>query len=77
MLLYDVWGAEVLVWLSKTIESLFILYRITGEHVWRERGYEIFRAIERWSRGPVGYASVGNVDALNDLDAYRLNEMPR
>ncbi|KAG8844911.1 hypothetical protein FRB96_002800 [Tulasnella sp. 330] len=64
-------------WLSRpeTVESLFILYRITGEPIWRERGYEIFQAIEKWSKGPVGYASVGNVDRIQN-DPHRLNEMP-
>ncbi|KAG9026518.1 hypothetical protein FRB95_008744 [Tulasnella sp. JGI-2019a] len=67
---HDVWRSR-----PETIESLFILYRITGESIWRERGYEIFRSIEKWSKGDVGYASVGNVDSIR-IEPYRTNEMP-
>ncbi|KIO20367.1 hypothetical protein M407DRAFT_29999 [Tulasnella calospora MUT 4182] len=63
-------------WLSRpeTIESLFILYRVTGEQIWRNRGYEIFEAIQMWSKGPVGYASVWEPDSPTP---ERMDEMPR
>lgn len=62
-------------WLSRpeTIESLFILYRVTGEQIWRNRGYEIFEAIQTWSRGPVGYSSVWEPDSPTP---ERMDEMP-
>ncbi|KAG9008321.1 hypothetical protein FRB90_008984 [Tulasnella sp. 427] len=64
-------------WLSRpeasTIESLFILYRITGDQIWRERGYEIFQSIQEWSKGPVGYSSVWEPDSPTP---ERMDEMP-
>ncbi|KAG8892183.1 hypothetical protein FRC01_014301 [Tulasnella sp. 417] len=62
-------------WLSRpeTVESLFILYRVTGEQIWRNRGYEIFEAIQMWSKGPVGYSSVWEPDSSTP---ERMDEMP-
>ncbi|KAJ2875612.1 mannosyl-oligosaccharide alpha-1,2-mannosidase [Coemansia asiatica] len=34
----------------ETVESFFILWRITGEPKWREFGWRVFEAIERWTR---------------------------
>ncbi|KIO32175.1 glycoside hydrolase family 47 protein, partial [Tulasnella calospora MUT 4182] len=34
----------------ETVESIFIMWRVTGDEVWRERGYEIFKAIERHTK---------------------------
>lgn len=40
----------------ETLESIFYLYRLTGEERYRDWGWEIFQAIERHSRQAVGYA---------------------
>ncbi|KAJ1993385.1 mannosyl-oligosaccharide alpha-1,2-mannosidase [Coemansia spiralis] len=34
----------------ETVESLFILWRITGEDKWREYGWRIFESFERWAK---------------------------
>ncbi|KAJ2763210.1 mannosyl-oligosaccharide alpha-1,2-mannosidase [Coemansia sp. BCRC 34490] len=34
----------------ETVESLFILWRITGEAKWRDYGWQIFEAFEKWAR---------------------------
>lgn len=34
----------------ETVESLFILWKVTGDPKYRERSWQIFRAFERWSR---------------------------
>ncbi|KAJ2745878.1 mannosyl-oligosaccharide alpha-1,2-mannosidase [Coemansia sp. BCRC 34301] len=38
----------------ETVESLFVLWRITGEEKWREYGWRIFNAFEEWARLPAG-----------------------
>lgn len=38
----------------ETIESLFILYRITGKQEYRDMGWEIFQAFERWTKVTTG-----------------------
>ncbi|PHZ12000.1 seven-hairpin glycosidase [Rhizopus microsporus ATCC 52813] len=57
----------------ETVESLFILYRITGDPRYQEYGWEIFKAIEERCRTPVAYAAVRNVSHLGK--GYRLNQI--
>jgi len=57
------------------VESLFVLWRTTGDETWRERGYEIFLAIEKVAKTKLGYASVNGVDAeipqlMDDMPRY-------
>ncbi|KAI9025035.1 glycoside hydrolase [Phycomyces nitens] len=49
----------------ETIESLYVLYRMTGDSKYQEYGWEIFEAIEKWCKTPSGYASIRNVNLLN------------
>ena len=47
----------------KTVESLFIAYRLTGDRRYRDDGWRIFEAIEKNCRVPSGgYAAIINVD---------------
>ena len=49
----------------ETVESLFVLYRVTGEQRWRDAGWEIFSAFQRHCRVPAGgFSSIGDVTAL-------------
>ncbi|KAJ2781123.1 hypothetical protein H4R18_003065 [Coemansia javaensis] len=45
----------------ETIESLFVLHRVTGDPVYREWGWDIFQAIERYTRVEHGYAAYRDV----------------
>ena len=46
----------------ETLESLFYLWRITNDPIYREWGWEIFEAFERHARVETGgYASVDDV----------------
>lgn len=63
----------------ETVESLYILWKTTGEVQWREKGYAIFQALERHSRTNFGYASVRGVDMMmsekvDDMPSYFLAE---
>lgn len=48
----------------ETLESLFIMYRITGDTRYQEYGWDIFQAIEKHCKTPSAYASVRNVYAV-------------
>ncbi|KAJ7464483.1 glycoside hydrolase family 47 protein [Mycena latifolia] len=63
----------------ETIESLYIMWRVTGEAKWREMGWRIFEAIERETRTPIGYASLKTVEVTpgikqDDMPSYFLAE---
>ncbi|KAF9474075.1 seven-hairpin glycosidase [Pholiota conissans] len=57
----------------ETVESLFYMWRITGDPKWRDRAYEIYQAIEKYTRTELGYASVNNVDSTT---GGNMDEMP-
>lgn len=42
----------------ETVESLFILYRITGKQIYREWGWKIFEAFEKHCKVEGGYTSL-------------------
>jgi mannosyl-oligosaccharide alpha-1,2-mannosidase len=48
----------------KTVESLYLLWRTTGDIKWRERGWSVFEALERSTKTEYGYANIPNVDAI-------------
>ncbi|KAJ2776829.1 hypothetical protein H4R18_005459 [Coemansia javaensis] len=65
----------------ETLESLFVLHRVTGDPVYREWGWDIFQAIESHARVEHGYAayrdirspaSRGNLD--NSMESFFLAE---
>ncbi|KAF8074909.1 glycoside hydrolase family 47 protein [Lyophyllum atratum] len=63
----------------ETVESLYILWRVTGDLKWRERGRRIFYAIEKEAKTPGGYASLRTVDVSpapldDDMPSYFLAE---
>jgi mannosyl-oligosaccharide alpha-1,2-mannosidase len=49
----------------ETVESLFVLWRLTGEQRWRDAGWAIFSAFNAHCRVPGGgFSSIGDVTAL-------------
>ncbi|ORX54910.1 seven-hairpin glycosidase [Hesseltinella vesiculosa] len=48
----------------ETVESLYVLYRLTGDQKYQEYAWEIFEAIEKNCKTPSGYAAIMNVDWL-------------
>ena len=59
---------------GQAIESWYLLWRATGDSKWRDRGWEMFKSIERHARFEDAYASLSNVDAL---PAPLADDMPR
>ncbi|KAJ8508704.1 hypothetical protein ONZ45_g9039 [Pleurotus djamor] len=76
----DYWdSSSVYLLRPETVESLFILWKTTGDVKWRERGWEIFQSLEKNARVEHGYASVSNVDTTppvnnDDMPSYFLAE---
>ncbi|KAJ7289221.1 glycoside hydrolase family 47 protein [Mycena rebaudengoi] len=46
----------------ETVESLYIMWRVTRDEKWRDMGWRIFEALEREARTPVGYANLHTVE---------------
>jgi hypothetical protein len=46
----------------EAVESMFILNKLTGDPIYREWGWEVFQAIERYCRTKHGYGSLPNVE---------------
>lgn len=49
----------------EAIESMFILNQLTGDPVYREWGWEIFQAIEKYCKAKYGYGALSNVQDPN------------
>ncbi|KAL0570546.1 hypothetical protein V5O48_011413 [Marasmius crinis-equi] len=47
----------------ETVESFYILWRTTGDERWRDRGWAVFQAIEKYAKTESGYASISTVDS--------------
>ncbi|GKY90786.1 hypothetical protein MPSEU_000051400 [Mayamaea pseudoterrestris] len=49
----------------EAVESLFILNQLTGDPIYREWGWEMFQAIEKYCRTDVAYGALSNVQDVN------------
>ena len=63
----------------ETVESMFILYHLTGDPIYREWGWEIFQAIEKYCKTKYGYGSFPDVSRTdlhpnNKMESYFLAE---
>ncbi|KAK5581101.1 hypothetical protein RB653_001129 [Dictyostelium firmibasis] len=64
-------GSSTLSWYllrPETVESLFILYRLTGDAQYQEWSWKIFEAIQDVCKKENGYVGLKNVDDRNSLD---------
>jgi hypothetical protein len=53
---------------SETVESLFVLYRVTGNPKYQEYGWKIWQAIEKYCKTDSAYTAVKNVNFdISDL----------
>lgn len=51
----------------EAIESVFILYRITGDTALQDKGWEMFTAIDKISKTKIGYGAVEDVTASHPI----------
>ncbi len=49
----------------EAVESMFILNHLTGDPVYREWGWEIYQAVERYCKTDIGYGELSNVADVN------------
>lgn len=56
------------------MESFYILYKTTGNVKWRERGWEVFQAIQKFAKTKYGYGSISSVDRPPHVV---MDDMPR
>ncbi|KAI9797853.1 MAG: hypothetical protein M1833_005053 [Piccolia ochrophora] len=45
----------------EAIESVFIMYRITGDEYWRKKGWVMFQAIQKFTRTEHGHTAIADV----------------
>jgi mannosyl-oligosaccharide alpha-1,2-mannosidase len=50
----------------ETVESLFVLYRVTGDVRYQEQGWEIWQAINKHCRTPDGFSGIRDVTNANN-----------
>eukprot|EP00118_Oscarella_pearsei_P028265 m.1786 g.1786 ORF g.1786 m.1786 type:complete len:620 (+) comp7842_c0_seq1:46-1905(+) len=64
----------------ETVESLFILYRLTRDEKYQEWGWKIFQAFEKYTKVRDGYTSISNVMSKenpvtrNKMESFFLGE---
>jgi mannosyl-oligosaccharide alpha-1,2-mannosidase len=59
----------------EAIESVFIMYRITGEERWRDIGWRMWEAIEALTKTDLANSAVNNVNHGPDEDAGMSDSM--
>ncbi|RIA99363.1 Glycoside Hydrolase Family 47 protein [Glomus cerebriforme] len=68
-----VYGMNGYYWLRpETVESLFILYRVTGDKSYQEKGWKIWQSIEKWCKTKTAYSGIFHVASKN---AKQINNM--
>ncbi len=48
------------------------MYRITGDETWREKGWKMFEAINKYTKAEFGHSAIGDV---TDPKTYQRDEM--
>lgn len=63
----------------EAIESVFIMYRITGDPYWREKGWQMFESINKYTAAKHGASAIDDVTAkkpviLDQMESFWLAE---
>ena len=74
----SIWGRKYIL-RPEAIESVFIMYRITGDVYWREKGWKMFTAIEKYTRAQFGYSAIDDVttstpNLVDEMESFWLAE---
>ncbi|GJJ72429.1 hypothetical protein EMPS_04786 [Entomortierella parvispora] len=66
-------GSNVYILRPETVESLWILYRLTGDKRYQDKAWEIFEALQKHSRTDIAYSGLMDVNQVRSYD----NKMER
>lgn len=64
----------------EAIESVFIMYRLTGDSKWMDKAWDMFKAVEKNTRSGIAAASIKNVmdpdqvDHVDSMESFWLAE---
>jgi len=63
----------------EAIESVFIMYRATGDVYWRDKGWDMFKAIEKYTNTTYGASAISDVTSgkpqrLDEMESFWLAE---
>ena len=63
----------------EAIESVFIMYRTTGDEYWREKGWQMFTAIQNYTRVEYGNSAIDDVtnpapNTVDQMESFWLAE---
>ncbi|EGX51085.1 hypothetical protein AOL_s00054g624 [Orbilia oligospora ATCC 24927] len=56
----------------EAIESVFYMYRITGDRSWQDKGWKMFQAIEKYTKTLIAHSAINNV---LDTQAFQVDSM--
>ena len=56
----------------EAVESIFVLYRVTGEEKYREWAWNIFQAFKEYSMTDAGFSSHDNVNSLQGKNGDKM-----
>lgn len=59
----------------EAIESVWYMYRITGDPSWQEKGWRMFQAVIRATRTEFGHSAIGDVMADPNTEPNQLDNM--
>ena len=63
----------------EAVESVFIMYRVTGDEYWREKGWKMFTSIQNYTRTEYGASAISDVMSetpipLDEMESFWLAE---
>jgi len=72
-------GSKKYILRPEAIESVFIMYRVTGDDYWREKGWNMFKAIQNYTFTELGNTAIKDVTssapvALDEMESFWLAE---
>ena len=70
--LYNPSTTLIVTYRPEAIESVFILYRITGDTVLQDKAWKMFQAIEKYTRTDIAHAALDDVTVANPPKSDRM-----
>lgn len=63
----------------EAIESVFIMFRLTGDNYWREKGWKMFQAVDKATRTEIAHSAISDVTSefplkIDEMESFWLAE---